>query len=133
MSLYANNVAAMVYTTLSGNITGSVYDAPPSLPEGAPDTNFPYTVIQTQARPWNTDDQVGEQHTVNLHTWSRYRGHKQAQTIQAEIAALLNRVSLSGTGIRVVDSLHEFSDVLDDPDGKTKHGVSRYLITVEGT
>lgn len=123
----------IIFAALNGNLTGcQVFDTAPFLPEAAPANAFPYVVIgdDTQA-PWDTDDTLGADMTITLHFWSRAAGMKQVKALMDEAYGLLNRGSWSLSGVRVVDCLHEFSDVMTDPDGKTRHGVQRYRLTLQ--
>lgn len=131
----ANAVQSALFTRLSAIVTSAtVYDDVPDLPEGEPFTDFPYIVIGNDTSvSWDTDDVLGETVTCTLHVFSRYQGKKEAKTILAEIYDALHRQAgnLSATGYRFVDCLLEFSEIFDDDDGATRHGVCRYRLTVE--
>lgn len=121
-----------IYTALNGNISATVYDDVPFLPEGAPRTNFPYVVIgEDTAVAWDTDDTLGKEITVTLHVWSRSGGMKQTKDIMGEVYDLLNRASLSISGYSVIDCLCEFTDAFKDADGETRHGVMRFRLTMQ--
>lgn len=122
----------IVYTALSGNLSAPVYDDVAVLPDGQPTSGFPYVVIGNDThRPFDTDDTVGASSTVTIHVWSKAPGFKQCKTIMGEIYALLNRASLTKAGFNVVDCLWEYSDTFTDPDGETRHGVTRYRLTIQ--
>lgn len=122
----------IVFTALDGNLSCSVYDDVTVLPDGQPVNGFPYVVIGHDThRPFDTDDTVGTNSTVTLHVWSRAPGFKECKGIMGEIYALLNRATLTKAGYRVVDCLWEYSDTSTDPDGETRHGVTRYRLTIE--
>jgi hypothetical protein len=131
----AFNTAAqeLVFAALNGNLTGcGVYDTAPFLPEGAPATSFPYVVIGNDTnRPWDTDDQRGAEITLTLHFWSRTDGFKQVKALMDQAYGILHRAILTKAGYSVTDCLMEFSDAMNDPDGKTKHGIQRYRMTVQ--
>jgi len=135
MSDFLNAVQGALFTRLESVVTSAtIYDDVPDLPEGLPEANFPYVVIGNDtALTWDTDDTLGQRITTTLHVFSRYQGKKQAKTIMGEIYAALHRQSanLTATGFRFVDCLLDFSDIFDDDDGATRHGVCRYLITIE--
>ena len=121
-----------VYTALNGNISGGVYDDAPFLPEGMPRQDFPYCVIGNDTfLPFDTDDTVGANITITLHFWSRYSGMDEVKDLMEEAYDLLNRAALVVTGMNVVDCLHEFSETSVDPDGRTRHGVQRYRLTLQ--
>lgn len=132
MSGLAYNAQKGIFDALDGVISATVYDDVPDLPEGMPDSNFPYVVVgDDTSRPWDTDDQLGEELTITLHIWSRYRGMKQVKDIMGEIYDVLHRGSPTATGMRIVDCLFEFADTFLEDDGITRHGVCRYRLTVE--
>ena len=56
---------------------------------------------------------------------------KEVKALMAEAYTLLNRASLTISGYNVVDCLWQFADVSVDPDGRTRHGVQRYLLTIQ--
>lgn len=121
-----------IYGALNGNISAGVYDDVPFLPEGKPTQDFPYVVIgDDSGRAFDTDDTVGAQVEIYIHVWSRYPGMKEVKSILGEIYAILNRSNLTASGYYITDCLWQFSDVSVDPDGKTRHGVQRYLLTIQ--
>src|SRR5690606_12670206 len=112
-----------VHNRLSGYAgMPDVYD---DVPQSS--SSFPYVVIGEDTHiPWATDDSVGAETTVTLHVWSRYKGKKEAKDIQALIYQALNRYELSVDGYELVTLEFEYSDVILDADGLTRHGVSRF-------
>lgn len=135
MSFAANPVQQAIYTALDGNIAGvGVYDDVPDLPAKLPDTDFPYIHIgEDLFSAWDTDNTVGASVTVTLYIWTRTSGKKQVKTIMDAIYTLLNRqhATFSVAGVRFVDCLFEFAQVLDMDDGKTRQGICRYRVTIE--
>lgn len=135
MSTFATPIQQAIYTRLTNAInSANIYDDVPDLPEGQPTANFPYiTIGEDDILPWDTDDTLGGSALVVLHIWSRTQGKKETKEIMAEIYDALNRQAgnLSATGFRFVDCLHEFSTVVDQSDGVTRHGICRYRLTVE--
>jgi hypothetical protein len=51
--------------------------------------------------------------------------------LMGEAYSILHRASLTKTGYNVVDCLFEFSETFVDVDGRTRHGVQRYRLTVQ--
>lgn len=108
-----------------------VYDTPPALPEGMPDSGFPYIVIGDDTLTADeADDVIGAQVTTTIHFWSRAAGMKQVKDLMGEAFVRLHRASLTAPGFKVIDCLREFSTVSVGPDGKTRHGVQRYRLTM---
>ncbi len=135
MSTFDLPVQQALYTRLAAQVSSAtVYDDVPGLPEGMPNDKFPYIAIgEDFTGPWDTDDTLGSQVSATLHIWSRYEGKKETKEIMQEIYTALHRqaANLSATGYRFVDCLFDFSDIIDENDGNTRHGVCRYIITVE--
>ena len=121
-----------LFAALNGQVGARVVDDPLPVPTGRPDSDFPYVVIGNDTeRAWDNDDKRGADTTVTLHIWSRKPSYTEAKTIAAAIYARLHRKAIAATGARVVDCLHEFSDFARDEDGKTRHGVVRYRLTLQ--
>ena len=111
-----------------------VYDAPPNQPDGMPASAFPYiTLGDTTEGPYDTDDSLGVSATLTLHVWSRYSGRQEAKGLMDQIYENLHRQAswLDAEGYAFIDSLYEFSQIVDEADGKTKHGIRRFRITME--
>lgn len=122
----------IVFDALDGVISCSVYDDPPSLPEGMPRSGFPYVVIGDDTSiAWDTDDTLGKELTQTVHVWSRTAGFKQTKDIMGEVYDALHRATISKTGYNVIDCLCEFSEAMRDPDGETRHGVMRFRLTMQ--
>lgn len=135
MSAFLLPVQDALYTRLNTEVTlATTYDDVPGEPDGQPMANYPYVIIGIdQAEPFDTDDTLGAYVTATFFTWSRYEGKGEIKQIQGEIYEALHRqaANLSATGYRFIDSLHLFSEVFEENDGATRHGVCRYRLTVE--
>jgi len=135
MSAFFTPVQQAVYTRLTNAVnSATTYDDVPASPEGTPLADFPYVVIgQDYGTDWDTDDTLGGEITIVLHIYSREEGMKEVKEIMAECYDALHRQAsnLVATGFRFVDCLHEFTDTFTDGDGRTRHGVCRYKVTVE--
>lgn len=125
------SVQQAVFTALSGVISCQVYDDAPYQTDGLPLDQMTFVVIGNDTFvPFDTDETLGAEMTVTLHVWSRYPGMKQVKTILGEIYDALNRATLTATGYDFIDCLHEFSETKRASDGETRHGVTRYRITL---
>lgn len=130
----APEIQAAVIAKLTGNaphmalVTG-VYDAVPQ------NTAFPYESIGALQENWADGFTDGfRRGMLQLDCWSRNApGRKQCQMIQASQIALLNRVSLTLATLHCVYIRLDYADVLEDVDGITWHGVTRYNWLVEAT
>lgn len=129
--MYLAAAQKLIYDTLSGNISATVFDDVPDQPPGMPADSFPYVVIGfDDGDSFDTDDWTGTQVNAELHVWSRYEGKLQAKQIMTEIYNLLHRKPLSIAGATVVDCLHTFSSIPDVGASNYVHGITRYRLTI---
>lgn len=122
-------IQTAVYSRLSGDTTlvttlgAQVYD---KVPDSAA---FPYVVIGDDTEtPNDTMGKTGRDTTLTIHTWSQYPGKKQTKEIQDRVDELLDRWTPTVAGWSATQMLQEFRESFMDPDGVTRHGVSRYRI-----
>ena len=113
-SIYtALNVSAITTTLACG-----VYD---EVVEG---NSYPFiTLGEETAIDYSTNNLVGAETTINIHIWSRYKGSKQTKQIMDKVHDLLHDVSLTVSGVNLINLRFEYSDIMRDPDGITRHGV----------
>jgi hypothetical protein len=107
--------------TLTSTLGAAVYD---NVPDGSP---FPYVAIGdiTEA-PNDTMGTTGRDSTVTIHVWSQAAGFKETKQILDRVDALLDRWAPTLAGWNASDMGQEFIETMRDPDGITRHGVSRY-------
>lgn len=121
-----------IYSRLTGDATltallassTAVYD---DVPDGVA---FPYlTIGQFTGAPRDTMGTTGRDVTVTVHAWSQYEGKKEAEQILSRVDEMLDRWQPTISGWNPTVMLHEFGpEIMDDPDGITRHGVSRYRL-----
>jgi len=123
-SIYsALNVSAITTTLACG-----VYD---EVVEG---NSYPFiTLGEETAIDYSTNNLVGAETTINIHIWSRYKGSKQTKQIMDKVHDLLHDVSLTVSGVNLINLRFEYSDIMRDPDGITRHGVMRFRAITLGT
>jgi len=133
MSIHQFALQTAIFTLLSAdnNLTStlgaSVFD---DVPE---ETAYPYVQIgEDTAIDYSTKDLNGSDVSVNLDVWSRYRGSLEAKNIMDRIHTLLHDSSLSVAGANFINMRFEFSDIIRDPDGITRHGVMRFRAIMLG-
>jgi hypothetical protein len=121
-----------IYTKLSGwaalsaLAAGGIHDHVPQ------DVEFPYVVIGDNiATPADTDTTQNSDDVVIIHTWSRYRGKKEAKQIQQAIYDALHQKVLSVSNAVFIDCNLTFQEIFLDDDGLTRHGVQRFLFFVD--
>jgi len=123
-SIYsALNVSAITTTLGCG-----VYD---EVVEG---NSYPFiTLGEETAIDYSTNNLVGAETTINVHIWSQYKGSKQTKEIMDKVHDLLHDVSLTVSGVNLINLRFEYSDIMRDPDGITRHGVIRFRAITLGT
>lgn len=105
-----------------------VYDRPPQ------NQPTPYVVVGDDYHaPWDTDDSIGSESILTIHTWSVERGKKQVKTIQGQIYDALHRYELVVTGFHTVTLEFDSAEAFTDVDGQSMHGVSKFRALVEAT
>ena len=99
------------------------------VPREAP---FPYiTIGEIETRDWSTQTSRGNEHTVTVHVWSRYRGRKQVQDLIAEVDRILDGTDPPLAGHRLVNLSTVFWTALREPDGEVYRGTVRLRAVTE--
>jgi len=134
LTLQAGIYAAL---TAAPSIGAAVYDAAPQA------AAYPHIEIgDGLAMDWSAALLRGEQHRVDIHVWSRYRGAKELKTLMAEIKDRLHHgviadggsewedVDWWGGGLagnRLVEFRFSDAETMTDADGLTRHGIIRFI------
>ena len=133
MSIGQFALQTAIYSTLSNDNTltstlgAGVYD---DVLEGG---TFPYVELGNEtALDYSTKNVVGSEYTITLHIWSQYAGSKETKDIMDRIHDLLHDSNITVTGFNLINLRFEFSDIMRDPDGKTRHGVMRFRAIILG-
>lgn len=105
----------------------------PVLDEVLDNQPLPYVRIgELTGTEWDTDNSLGRETTLTVHSWSEYRGMKELLEIMDKIKLALHNVNLVVTGEIFVLCFWEFSETMLDSDGLTRHGVQRFRLITEG-
>jgi hypothetical protein len=93
----------------------------------------PYVVVyELPMNDASTDNTTDYECVLNIHVWVQERTTAKTGAIQQHIFDALNRYDeLAVIGYTVSGIQSEFSTILRDPDGVTKHGVQRFRINFE--
>ncbi len=103
-----------------------IYDDVPTRAE------FPYIVFaQSTERDWSTATDIGHEHVVTLHVWSRANGRRDVDVMVAAVQAALHDQALVLVGHRLINLRHEFSETRRDSDGEAFHAVVRFRAVTE--
>ena len=130
MSDYASALQQTVFNALdqSGTLQNLVTDVYDFVPEG---TAFPYVKIGEQTMVDNgTKNKQGTDFTIEVHTFSRYRGSVEIKNIMSVVYDILHESSLSVSGADLINMRFEFSDIIKENDGITTHGLQRFRVFV---
>jgi hypothetical protein len=101
----------------------------PVLDMAGPDQMYPYVTIGECT--CDQDDPLlgqGVNLEATIHTWSRYPGMAEAQTLMETVRNTLDRQRFPITDAQWVDTIWIFAQTLRDPDGVTRHGVLRFRV-----
>ena len=130
MSDHSLALQKTIFDALDGDSTlqSLVTDVFDFVPEN---TAFPYVKVGEETAVDNgTKTLQGNDHTLVIHTFSRYRGSKETKEIMSRIYALLHESSLTVSGASLVNLRFEFSDIIKENDGLTTHGLQRFRAMV---
>ena len=109
-----------------------IYDHVPQQGDSGSDVPFPYIVVGEDIHvPFDTDDSVGSEATITIHSWSRLKGRAQVKALQASIRAALQRVELDVEGFALVTIEFDSSESFVDFDGISRHGISRFRVLLD--
>lgn len=109
-------------------IGGRVFDQVPD------DVGFPYISYgPTTGTPNEADCFEGEDIAFQIDIWSRQSSRAEAARIGAAVKMALHRKDLTITDGDVVLVRATFSQIIEDPDGRTFHGMLRFEAMTEVT
>lgn len=92
-------------------------------------TQYPYIKIgEASFGDGGSHTEWGTEGTITIHSWSQYAGTKEVRAIMDAVYEALHEADLTLTGHLVILMRQEFDEVLEDPDGKTRHGVQRFRV-----
>ena len=90
-------------------------------------TTYPYIHIgDGDGVDWSSKTFTGQDHTIELHIWSRYRGSKEIKNILSAIHDVLHEAALTVTGHNLIILRFDFRTSFMDSDGLTRHGIIRF-------
>ena len=126
-ALQSTIYAALNVEAITTTLACGVYD---EVIEG---NAYPFiTLGEETALDYSTKDLAGGDYTINVHIWSQYKGSKETKQIMDKIHDLLHDSSLTVSGFNLINLRFEYSDIMRDPDGVTRHGVMRFQAIILG-
>ena len=115
-------------SNLTQTLGASIVDDVPS------GTAYPFISIgEARSTDYDTKTEDGGEITVELHFWSQYKGSKEVKQMMDRVHSLLHNSNLSVSRFNLINLRFDYSDILRDPDGITRHGVMRYRAIILGT
>jgi hypothetical protein len=97
-----------------------------------PDTAYPFVSLGAGiARDWSTSTEIGCEHLLTLHVWSKAGGRKEILRIMNEVRRVLAAGEFELGDHRLVNLWAEYEDARLDDDGETYHGVLRCRAVTE--
>ncbi|KLL11579.1 MULTISPECIES: DUF3168 domain-containing protein [Protofrankia] len=103
-------------------ITG-VFD---DVPEGQ---EFPYVTLGDAVEtPDNDHGGFGRESVMDIHVWTRERGHSQGADIANQIIRLLDHQALLIDGWRHIVTRYLRQQAMRDPDPEIRHRVLQFLV-----
>ena len=123
-----NQIYNAIFDRVDDQLTESVFD---HVPENY--NTFPFIKIDPlEVSENDTDDKPGFTGTVQITSYSRYKGSKEAANIALNIYNALNRYDMPDTAAYGFSTINqEFSNIITADDGLTRHGVQRFRIIFE--
>ena len=120
--------SALNVDAITSDLSCAVLDDVPS------NQAYPFIRLgEDTAIDYDTKTLQGGEFTIELHIWSQYKGSKECKQIMDKVHDLLHDSSLSVAGFNLINLRFEFSDIMIDPDGVTRHGIMRFRSIILGT
>ncbi len=133
MSSYSWDLQRAVYFELIAASISGVSEIVDHKIEDPQPSDFPYVQIGNVS---SVQDDVacfdGTEETFDIHSWSRTNGQKEVKQIMGGVHGALHNKHLTVSGLGSVHSFVSGERILDDPDGKTRHGVTTVTIYCRG-
>ena len=118
------NLDTTLQTLLGSN---KIYDHVPD--------NSPYPYVTIRIKPWEdrgNHDFEGLSCQLSINVWYREdgRGDLEVQKIQKRIDELMHSQDICIEGWNIVSLRRSTIDILDEPDGVTKHGIQIFNLLI---
>lgn len=131
MAFHSYELQASVYAKLTSTasvnnlVGGRIYD---DVPQG---TAYPFIQIGEESIIDNSTKTLqGQSITVNVHVFSEYRGKLEVKNILSAIYDALHDSDMIVDEANLINFRFEFSDIVVESDGITRHGVMRFRAIV---
>lgn len=103
-----------------------IYDEPPRA------AAFPYVTLgEMRIADFSADGELGQEHQLTLHGWSRQGGHREAHLIAGALLQALVDAPLTLADHHLVNLRFAVADVRREADGRTYHALVRFRAVTE--
>lgn len=103
-----------------------IYDEPPRA------AAFPYVTLgEMRIADFSADGELGQEHQLTLHGWSRQGGHREAHLIAGALLQALDDAPLTLADHHLVNLRFAVADVRCEADGRTYHALVRFRAVTE--
>lgn len=95
------------------------------------DSEYPYIKIgRASSQEFDTKSFNGFEVSVLIDSWSRYDGNKQIEEMMGAIYEILHNQFIPVEGYNFIHCLFEFSEMITEDDGHTRHGIQRFNLLI---
>jgi hypothetical protein len=108
------------------NLSFSVYDCVPEK------VDFPYgDISEMLGADESNKNHSGESLLLTAHLWSEYKGTKEVREMVSDFIEALTESNLTMNSFTCQLKNLELTEILNDPDGQTRHGIVkiRFFVT----
>jgi len=130
MAFHTTNLQAAIYSALStdANVLGLVAGVFDDVPE---ETAYPFISFGDETSiDSSTKDSQAQEYTVTMHIFSEFRGKAEVKNIMSAVYDVLHDSDMIVTDANLINLRFEFSDIVTENDGITRHGVMRFRAVV---
>lgn len=131
------DIAALVGSVMVNRVPiVKVFDEVPHAKNGIATIDFPFISIgECETVPVRMDCGNQEEISLQIDVWSQKPGRSEVKQIVAAITSALGMSSddppaIDQDGYHLADLIIERTRILDDPDGRTRHGVIQLTATM---
>ena len=125
-----SEVYKAIFDRLNAQLTENVYD---HVPQNLPESSYPFVRVDPLQTVVNdVDDKAGFVATVQVVSFSRYRGEKEVSALALSVYNALHRYDFPVTLNYGISGIQQtFEQIAVQPDGLTRNAVQQYEVLFE--
>lgn len=125
-----SEVYKAIFDRLSAQVSVDVHD---HVPQNLPDSDYPFIRLDPlQTSVNDTDDKAGFTATIQVVSFSRYRGNKEVAGLALTVFDALHRYDMPDTLNYGISGIQQtFERIAIQPDGLTRNAVQQYEVLFE--